>query len=433
MNTFLNYCHKIWTTKDLRKKILFTLFILTIYRFVAHITLPGVNVEGLKSMFDQNSLLGVYSVLTGGSMSKFSLILMGLSPYINASIIIQLMTVVIPKLERLSKEGEEWRKTINKYTRWLMIPLAFIQSYGMILLLNNSAKAAGAALLPSTSFMALLPLMITVTAGAVFAMWLGELISEKGIGNGISLIIFTGIVSGMPPVFGRILGISAYDSSKLPFFIGFCVFTVLFLVVITLFTEAYRNITIAYASRGSKAQKANMPLRLNQAGMIPIIFSIAVITFPALVAQVMGVAGSNKFKTIADWISANLSSTNPTYYYIVLYFLLVFAFAYFYVSISFKPEEIAESIQKRWGFIPGIRPGSQTAEYLAKTSKNLTFWGGLFLAIVAVIPLFFTKYTPLNSADLIISGSGLIIIVGVVLELVRQVNSQLVMHDYNKL
>ena len=430
----MEYLKQIWQTPDLRKRILFTLGILFIFRLAAHITIPGVDASGIKAMFEQNSLLGVFSALTGGSMEKFSLVLMGLAPYINASIIIQLMTVVIPHLEQLSNEGEEGRKKINKYTRWLTVPLAFIQSYGMILLLNNSISASGGdPLLDTSSFLSLLPVMISVTAGTVFTMWLGELISEKGIGNGISLLIFAGIVSAIPPIFGRILGISTYDTSKLPYFIGFCFFTLFLLVVITLFTEAVRNISITYATRGSRAQKSFMPLRLNQAGMIPIIFSIAIITFPSLLAQLMSGAKSETLKDISSWILANLSTANPSYLYIFIYFILVWGFSYFYVSITFKPDQIAESIQKRGGFVPGIRPGTPTADYFSKVSTNLTFWGGLFLSMVAILPLLFTKYTPLQSSDLIISGSGLIIVVGVVLELIRQINARLVSHDYDKI
>lgn len=429
----MNYLAQIWHTPSLRKKILFTFLILVLFRLAAHVTIPGVDTSGIKSIFDQNALLGVYSALTGGSMENFSIVLMGLSPYINASIIIQLMTVVIPHLEQLSKEGEDGRKKLNKYTRWLTLPLAFLQSYGMIVLLNNSAVGTGSELLDVHSASAMLPVMLAVTAGTVFAMWLGEIISERGIGNGISLLIFTGIVSAIPPVFGRILGISQYDPSKMPAFIVFCVFTLALLVIITLFTEAIRNIPITYATRGTQAQKSSLPLRLNQAGMIPIIFAIAMITFPALMAQFMQGSTSATVKAVSSWILAHLSSSSPSYFYMVVYFLLIWGFAYFYVSITFKPDQIAESVQKRGGFIPGIRPGTQTAEYLAKVSGNLTFWGGSFLAIVAVIPLLFTKFTSLQSSDLIITGSGLIIVVGVVLELIRQVNAQLVAHDYDKI
>ncbi|HPO05479.1 MAG TPA: preprotein translocase subunit SecY [Candidatus Gracilibacteria bacterium] len=429
----MNYFLQIWQTPTLRRRILFTLMILVIFRLAAHIPIPGVNAEGLKGIFEQNALLGVFSALTGGSMEKFSLVLMGLSPYINASIILQLLTVIIPKLEQLSNEGESGRKKINQYTRLLTIPLALVQSYGMVILLNNSAVAAGQTLLDVKNWALMLPVMITITAGTILAMWLGEIISEKGIGNGTSLLIFSGIVSAIPPIFGRILGVSQYDPSKLPSFIGFCIFTLVLLVVITLFTEAIRNIPITYASRGAQAQRSNLPLRLNQSGMVPIIFAISVVTFPALLAQFLSTAQSEGLKKFSSLILNYLNSSNPSYIYIGLYFLLVWGFSYFYVSIVFKPDQMAENIQKRGGFVPGIRPGVPTANYLDKISTNLTFWGGGFLGLVAVLPLFFQKYTSLQSSDMIISGSGLIIVVGVVLELIRQINAELVSHDYDKI
>jgi preprotein translocase subunit SecY len=428
----MSYLAQIWNTPALRKRILFTLFILAIFRLVAHVTIPGIDATLIKEQISNNNVLGIWSALTGGSIQKFSLVLMGLSPYINASIIIQLMTVVIPQLEQLSNEGEAGRKKLNKYTRWLALPLAFLQSYGMLILLNNQVAAGGQTLI-DTSFPAVLPLMLTVSAGTIMAMWLGELISEKGIGNGVSLIIFSGIVAGIPDVFIRNFSFASFDQTKFAAFIAFSIFTLFLLVIITLFTEAYRNIPITYATRGAQAQKSSMPLRLNQAGMIPIIFAIAMITFPALVSGFLNNSSFAFAAGVKTWIEQNLNSSNPSTIYIIVYFLLVWAFSYFYVSITFKPDQIAESIQKRGGFIPGYRPGTQTAEYLDKTSQNLTFWGGMFLAIIAIIPLLFTKNTSLTSSDLIISGSGLIIVVGVVLELIRQINASLVAHDYDKI
>ena len=428
------YFHQIWQARTLRKKILFTVLILLIYRIGAHITVPGVSITALEGIFQQNELLGVFSAFTGGSMQRFSIILMGLSPYINASIIMQLMTVVIPKLEVLSKEGMEGRRKINQYTRIFTIPLAFLQSYGMILLLNRSANGQ---LIPEIGNpMVILPIMIIVTAGTVLIMWLGELITEKGIGNGISLLIFASIISGMPPIVGRMLGLAqGGDTTKLSYFIIFLVFTIALLIFVVLITEGQRNIPITYATRstGGKGEKSTLPIRVNQAGMIPIIFAISMMTFPSVVAQFFRSSQSSALQGIADFILKYFNTTSPTYLYMAFYFLLIMAFSYFYVSVTFNPEQVAENIQKRGGFIPGIRPGRQTAEFLAKVSSRLNLFGGLFLAIVAVLPIFFTKYTTLSAGDLIISGSGLIIVVGVVLELIRQIDAQLVMHDYDKL
>lgn len=369
-------------------------------------------------------------------MESFSIVLMGLAPYINASIIMQLMTVVIPKLEALSKEGAEGRRLINKYTRYLTVPLAFLQSYGMIILLNQSSQGSGLALIENTSFLALLPIMLIITAGTVFLMWLGELITENGIGNGISLIIFAGIVAGVPTIFGRIFGtFQAGDSTKLGHFIFFLLVTLLMLVFVVIITEGQRNIPITYATRatGGKGEKSVLPIRVNQAGMIPIIFAISMVTFPSVMAQFFSVSSSHFLQATADFINTYLNANSPSYFYMVVYFLLIIAFSYFYVSVTFNPETVAENIQKRGGFIPGTRPGRQTAEFLARTSSHLNLFGGTFIAIVAVVPILFTKFTTLSPGDVIISGAGLIIMVGVVLELIRQIDAQLVMHDYDKL
>lgn len=430
----LKYLHQIWQSKDLRKRIFFTLFVLLIYRTAAHITVPGVNITALSRIFEQNSLLGVFSALTGGSMQSFSIILMGLSPYINASIIIQLMTVVVPNLETLSKEGAEGRRKINQYTRILTIPLALLQSYGMIILLNQSANHQLISDVGSLSVV--LPIMIIITAGTVFLMWLGELITESGIGNGISLLIFASIISGMPPVIGRMLGVvQGGDSTKLGYFILFIALTIAMLIFVVMISEGQRNIPITYATRatGGKGEKATLPIRVNQAGMIPIIFAISMMTFPSVVAQFFNASASPVLQGIAGFILKYLNATNPTYFYMVIYFLLIILFSYFYVSVTFDPEQVSENIQKRGGFIPGMRPGRQTSDFLAAVSSRMNLFGGTFLGFVAVFPILFTKYTTLSSGDLIITGSGLIIVVGVVLDLIRQIDSQLVMHDYDKL
>ncbi len=431
------YLHQIWQSKDLRKKILFTLLLLIIFRIAAHITVPGVNLDAIGNIFQQNDLLGVFSALTGGSLESFSVVLMGLSPYINASIIIQLMTVVIPSLETLSKEGMEGRRKLNQYTRLLTIPFALLQSYGMIILLNQSSQGAGVPLISSVTDPAVvLPIMVIVTAGTVFLMWLGELITENGIGNGISLLIFASIISGMPTIVGRMLGIAqGGDTTKLSYFVVFLVLTIVMLMFVVIITEGQRNIPITYATRatGGKGEKSILPIRVNQAGMIPIIFAISMMTFPSVMAQFFKASSSVSLQRVADFILRYFDATNPTFTYMIVYFLLIMAFSYFYVSVTFNPDNVAENIQKRGGFIPGIRPGSQTASYLAKVSGHMNLFGGSFLAIVAVVPILFTKYTTLSSSDLIITGSGLIIVVGVVLELIRQIDSQLVMHDYDKL
>ena len=422
------YLRQLWRSDDLRKRIIFTIILLVIYRAVSHITIPGANKELLKQFLENSSsggALGIFTALTGGAVQNFSIALLGLSPYINASIILQLCTVILPRLEALSKEGVQGQQKINTYTRWLSIILAFMQSYGFLLLLNRG----GSGNIVPMQFPQVLAPMLFVSVGCVFIMWLGELITEKGIGNGISLIIFTGIVAQMPSTLSAMF-VAGQD--KIAAFYLFLIISLAMLVAVVLFTDAHRAIPITYANQGAgRGVKANIPIRLNQAGMVPIIFAISLITFPGIIAQFLQTAP--RFQAVVNFIQIYLNSQSPSMIYIVAYFLLNIAFTYFYVSVTFRPDQVAENIQKRGGFIPGIRPGRGTARMLEKVSNRLNLWGGIFLGIVAIVPLLFTRYSTLSSQDLIISGSGLIIIVGVVLELVRQVNAQLLVHDYEKL
>ncbi len=429
----LKYLSQIWNSPDLRKKILFTFCIVILYRFLAHITVPGVDIQALKAISNRNELLELFSLLTGGSTENFSIVLMGISPYINASVIIQLLTVIVPKLENLSKEGEAGQKKINTYTRWLTLPLAFLQSYGMIVLLNSQSKIP---LIPSTTDpKIILPIMLTISAGTLLLVWLGEQISEKGIGNGISILIFTSIVSGIPALVGQGLFLAQSDESKLVPFVIVTILTIVLVTVVILVTEAQRKIPITYAGQGirSKSDQAFFPLRINQAGMIPIIFAVALVSFPGIIGQFLLNAKTAWLSQLGRSMTTLFQPNTITY--MLIYFLLVIAFTFFYVSITFNPEKVAENIQKRGGYIPGIRPGTQTAEYLGHVSNRLTFFGALFLGLIAGLPVLIQlvfSSAGLGSVPLLISGAGIIIIVGVVLELIRQVNAQLVMHDYKK-
>lgn len=428
----LKYILQIWHSKDLRTKILFTLLIVLVYRLVCQISIPGANVDSIRAIFSQNQILGMFSMLTGGSIENFSIVLMGLSPYINASIIVQLMTVVIPKLEELSKEGEQGRRRINQYTRWLTIPLAFLQSYGMIALLNSQAKVPIIENISDPKI--ILPIMITITAGTVFLMWLGELISEHGIGNGISMIIFTGIMAGIPSVIGQSLALAGQETQKLIPFVMMVMLTLGLLVATIMITEGHRKIPITYAGRAARGDQASLPIKINQAGMIPIIFAISLITFPNIIAQFLTQSGNQTVSSIADFILKYTGSNSA--FYLIAYFLLIIAFSFFYVSITFNPDNVADNLQKRGGYIPGMRPGKQTAEYLGKVSNRLNLWGGTFLALVAIVPMLLQRLfsgLSFGSVPMILSGAGMIIVVGVVLELIRQINAQLVMHDYEKL
>jgi len=422
------YIQQIWRSEDLRKRILFTIGILFLYRLAAHISVPGTDPETLRLFLESRDsatggALDIFAALTGGALDRFSVLMLGLSPYINASIIVQLCTVIFPKLEALTKEGIQGQQQLNRYTRWITLPLAFLQSYGFLLLLTQGQLG-----LVDTTFPNVLAPMMYVTAGSIFLMWLGELITEKGIGNGSSLIIFTGIVAAMPASFSVFLSDPTMQTS----FYFFLLVTAVLLVAVVLFTDAHRVVPITYANQGAgRGVQGNIPIRLNQAGMIPIIFAISLITFPAIIAQFL--QSAPRFSGVVTFINEHLNSQNPSIAYMTLYFLLVMAFTYFYVSVTFRPTEVAETIQKRGGFVPGTRPGGQTANLLAKISNRLNLWGGIFLGVVAIIPLLFARYSSLGSTDLIISGSGLIIIVGVVMELIRQVNAQMLAHDYEKL
>lgn len=431
------YIKQIWNSPDLRGKILFTLGAVVIYRLVSHVTVPNVNPETLKTIFDRNATLGFFNALLGGSMRNFSVVLMGLSPYINASIIMQLLTVIVPKFENLAKEGEQGQKVINRYTRWLSFPLAFLQSYGMILLLNKLGGDTTPVVTDVNNPMVILPIMISVTAGTIFLMWLGEIMTEKGIGNGISMIIFAGIVASIPQVIGQSLTLANIDNQKIVSIIILLAITIALTTFIIWFTEGHRNIPITYAgrSRTGATEQSNIPIRVNQAGMIPIIFAVSLITFPSIIANLFKSSPIGWVQTVADFVLTHFNPQNPTWYYVAIYAILNIAFTYFYVSVTFKTDTIAENIQKRGGFIPGIRPGKQTANYLKTVSDHLNLFGGSFLAFVAIFPYLFDALVSelgTGSVPLLMSGAGLIIVVGVVLEVIRKINAELVMHDYDK-
>src|SRR3989338_9034293 len=329
------YLQQLWHSEDLRKRILITLGLLLLYRIVAHIPVPGADETALRSFLGSRGTggaLGIFAALTGGAIDNFSIVLLGLSPYINASIILQLCTVIFPKLEALSKEGQHGQQQINRYTRWLTVPLAFIQSYGFLILLSR-----GGANIVDLSYPGVLAPMVFVTAGSIFIMWLGELITEKGIGNGISLLIFTGIVSGIPAVLSSLF---IAGEGKLAAFYLFCVISLATLVAVVLFTDAHRLIPITYANQGAgRGVQGGIPVRLNQAGMVPIIFAVSLITLPVIIAQFLQTAP--RFQGLVSFISTYLNANSPSVFYMSLSFLLVVLFTYFYVSVTFRPDQLS--------------------------------------------------------------------------------------------
>lgn len=420
---------QIWNSKSLRKKILYTLAVIILYRMLAQISIPGINLANLQAIYERNEFLNLFSVLTGGSAENFSIILMGLSPYINASIIIQLLTVVVPKLEEMSKEGESGQKKISSMTRWLTLPLAFLQSYGMILLLNSQAPVISNVNDPAV----ILPIMLTVSAGTVLLMWMGELISENGIGNGISLLILGSIIATVPTALAQNLTLAIQDPEQLIPVIVLLLVTIILIVSTVMVTEGRRDIPISYASRSQKGHLSSLPIRINQAGMIPIIFAVSVISFPSILAQLTQNSTVTFLRNFSTFTNRYLGYESPLY--LALLFFLILAFTYFYVTITFNPEKVAENIQKRGGYVPGIRPGKATEKYLGQVSMRLTLFGGVFIGLIAVIPPIIQTIIGGSSSSLplLISGAGILIIVGVILDLLRQVNAELIIHDYDKL
>src|SRR3989339_1612214 len=417
---------QIWKAKDLRKNILFVLAMLVIFRIAAHIPIPGVNPEALRSFFDNNQILGLLNVFSGGSMQNFSIVMMGIAPYITASIIFQLLGMIIPKLEEMQKE-ESGRQKINMWTRWLTVPMAAMQSFGMITILRRGS----ADILGNISQIELLSMIVIITAGTIFLMWIGELITEKKIGNGISLLIFAGIISGLPQAVQQ--AIVQFDAGNLFVLVGFVVIALLTIAGVVFITEGQRNIPVNYAKqiRGNRMYggvSTHLPLRVNMAGVIPIIFAISIILFPPMIAQFFVGAASTWLSVSARFI---INLFQNQIFYGVAYFVLVFAFTYFYTYIIFHPHQIAENLQKQGGFIPGIRPGRPTANYLQQTVNKILLAGALFLGAVAVLPIIMQPLT--GAQTLVVGGTSLLIVVAVVIETVKQIDSQLTMRDYEGL
>lgn len=419
----MNHLIQILKFKDLRRKVFIVGCLILVYRLLAALPIPGVNILKLKEFFEQNQIFGFLNLLSGGGLSNLSIVMLGVGPYITATIIMQLLTIVFPRIKEMYyEEGARGQAKFNQYARILTVPLAALQGYGFLALL-----ASQGAIEKPIGFDALINVIVIVT-GSILALWLGELISEQKIGNGVSLIILAGILSSLPQAVRSALLV--YDPSLLFVYIGFLVIFVLVILGVVYLNEGERKIAVSYARRvrGMKIYggvSSYLPLKVNQAGMIPLIFAISVLLFPQFIAQTAIIFSKDLGTKLNELVVQFL---NNRFLYGIIYFALVFAFTYFYSAITFNPEEIAKNLQRAGGFIPGIRPGENTSQFFKSLMSKTTFFGALFLGVVAVLPLLVEYITGISAFH--ISGTSLLIVVAVILDMTRQIKSQIAMREY---
>lgn len=423
MNAFIDKLNLVFRDSGLRKRVLFIFGALAIFRLLTHIPIPGIDVVRLQTLFEGSQFLGLLNLFSGGGLSNLSIVMLGVGPYITASIIMQLLTIMVPKLKAMyQEEGEAGRARFGQYSRRLTLPLALLQGFSFLILLERQGVVS-----TLTPFDFIVN-VIVVTAGSVFLMWLGELMSEFGIGNGTSLIIFSGIVASLPRTVTNL--IAAYDPSQIPLYLGFAAVAVAVIYAVVVVTEAERPIPVTYAKqvRGTKVYggiSTYLPLRVNQAGVIPIIFSLSMLLFPQMIFNFLSSATNPTLKMIS---STGLSIINNPWIYDSAYFLLVFAFTYFYTAITFDPVMISDNLQKSGAFVPGVRPGQPTAEHLSKIVTRITLVGASFLGFIAVLPLLMRSVTGITT--LALGGTAMLIAVSVVLDLVKKIDAQLSMREY---
>ncbi|MGH7687743.1 MAG: preprotein translocase subunit SecY [Candidatus Dormibacteria bacterium] len=425
---------------ELRRKLLFTLGLLLAFRVMASISIPGANSAALNDLFNSNTLLSLLNLFSGGGLSRLTIVAEGLNPYINATIIMQLMTVVSTRLKELSKEGEQGRKKITRYTRWLTVPLAALQGYGFMALFTNPQLTPHGAILNNPSPATEISVILVLTAGTVIAMWLGELITEYGVGNGVSLIIFVGIIGRLP---GSLISYgSTGGSSHVVQLVVMTIIAVLVTAAIIEVQQAQRKIPVQSAQRvlnprtgmAAAGRRNFLPLRVNAAGVIPIIFAISIMTFPTIFANLFANAGGF-LQSASTWIQQNWQPTGPSIpiniLYNGIYFMLVLGFTYFYTAVVFDPVDVSDNLKKQSTFIPGIRPGRSTAEYLGRVMGRITLAGALFLALITVVlPLATAAITQVNPTSLYLGGTAILIVVGVALDTMKQIETQLLMRQY---
>jgi preprotein translocase subunit SecY len=415
---------------DLRAKLLFTLAMLVVFRFLAHVPTPGVDLDALDRLLQGNQLFGFFDFFSGGAFRNLSVASMGVYPYITASIVVQLLVPVVPRLRALSQEGEQGRQQINRITHWLMVPTAVLQAFGQLILLERAGVIQNVGL-GSGELFDTMTMVLSMTAATVFLVWLGELITEHGIGNGISIIIFGGIVAGLPGLIRQTF-VVVDDLAGLLVFILLGLGIIYFIVY---FTEAVRRIPVEYGRtifRGGRMMRqggtTHIPLRVNSAGMIPLIFAISILILPGVVASYFVGSEVGWVDSVGRWVR-DLFDTRGIFYWLI-YFLLVVGFTFFYTLVIFQQQNLAENLQKNGGFVPGIRPGKPTEQYLNGVILRITWGGAIFLGLVAVAPFVIAQITDTNSAALPLSSTGLLIVVGVVLDTMRQLEAQLLMRRY---
>src|SRR3989338_1479056 len=423
MENFWKKMKLIWTDTTLRRRVLFVLFALIIFRLLSAIPIPSIDTLALNSFLANNQFFGILNIFSGGGLSNLSIIMLGVGPYITASIIMQLLTIMVPALKKIyHEEGEAGRKKFTQYSRLLTIPLAAIQGFSLLAILERQNI-----LINLTPFDRIVNLVIVV-AGSILIMWLGELISEYGVGNGVSLLIFAGIVASLPSAVGQLL--FTFDPSQIPLYLGFIAAGALIIAGVVVVTEAERPIPVTYAKRvrGMKMYGGGstyLPLRVNQAGVIPIIFALSILLFPQMIGTFLTKFNSPIIAKISHLL---LTFTQTSVLYAVLYFILVFLFTYFYTAVTFDPEALSTNLQKNGAFIPGIRPGASTSEYISKVLTRITLLGASFLCFIAVLPIIMQYATGITTFAL--GGTSILIVVSVVLDLMKKVDSQISMREY---
>lgn len=424
MNNFFQKIKIIWADKSLRNRLLIMLGLLVAFRLLATIPVPGVDAGRLHSFLANNQFFGILNIFSGGGLSTLSIIMLGVGPYITASIIMQLLTMMSPRLKALNQEeGEAGRKKFAQYSRLIAVPLALLQGIGLILLLQKQGIFA------SLTHIQFLTSLVVVVGGSMLLMWIGEVMTEYGISNGISILIFAGIVAALPTHISQAL--FTFDVSQIPFFILFVVLGIILIIGVVVISEAERPIPVTYARQArAGGQSGNVstyvPLRVNQAGVIPIIFALSILLLPQLIGNLLLSLAHNSHLLAIGRSLANFSQT--TWLYSIIYFVLVFVFTYFYTAVTFDPHQMSENLQKGGAFIPGIRPGASTEEYISKIVSRITFVGALFLGIIAVLPLVVRAITGITSIAL--GGTALLIVVSVILDLIKRVDAQISMHEY---